>query len=257
MLKRKLLVIGIGAGNPDHVTIEAVEAMNRASVFFIPDKGDEKTELASLRRTILERFMRHDSYRIVPFSVPKRNRSDAYERDVDEWHAAIEEMHETLIAHELGEDETGAFLVWGDPMLYDSTLRIIDRIAAGGKIALDYAVIPGITSLQVLAARHRIVLNAIGRPVTITTGRRLAEDLPGSAGSVAVMLDGQNAYGDVDEDMDIWWGAYLGMPDEILVSGRLADVADEIREKRESARRDKGWIMDSYILKRRERDDPG
>ena len=252
MLKRKLLVIGIGAGNPDHVTIEAVEAMNRASVFFIPDKGEEKTELASLRRTILDRFMRHDSYRMVPFSVPKRDRSGAYERDVNSWHAAIGEIYETLIAHELGEDETGAFLVWGDPMLYDSTLRIIDRIIARGKIALDHEVIPGITSLQVLAARHRIVLNAIGKPVTITTGRRLAEDLPDSAGSVAVMLDGQNAYGDIAEDVDIWWGAYLGMPDEILVSGRLADVAGEIREKRETARREKGWIMDSYILKRRE-----
>jgi precorrin-6A synthase len=251
MLKRKLLVIGIGAGNPDHVTIEAVEAMNRASVFFIPDKGDEKTGLASLRRTILQRFMRHDSYRMVPFSVPKRNRSDAYERDVNDWHAAIEDVHETLLAHELGEDETGAFLVWGDPMLYDSTLRIIDRIVARGTIALDYDVIPGITSLQVLAAHHRIVLNAIGRPVMITTGRRLAEDLPGSAGSVAVMLDGKNAYGAIAEDMDIWWGAYLGMPDEILVSGRLSDVADEIREKRENARDEKGWIMDSYILKRR------
>lgn len=252
MLKRKLLVIGIGAGNPDHVTIEAIEAMNRASVFFIPDKGEEKTELALLRRAIVERFMRHDSYRMVPFSVPKRNRSDAYEQDVRDWHEAIEEVHEALLAHELGEDETGAFLVWGDPMLYDSTLRIIDRIIARGKIALDHEVIPGITSLQVLAARHRIVLNAIGKPVTITTGRRLAEDLPDSAGSVAVMLDGQNAYGDIAEDVDIWWGAYLGMPDEILVSGRLADVAGEIREKRETARREKGWIMDSYILKRRE-----
>lgn len=253
MLRRKLLVIGIGAGNPEHMTIEAIEAMNRAAVFFIPEKGEEKTELASLRRTIVERFMRHDSYRMMSFSVPKRSSSDVYERDVREWHDAIEEEHETLLTHELGEDETGAFLVWGDPMLYDSTLRIVDRIVARGNITLDYEVIPGITSLQVLAARHRIVLNAIGKPVTITTGRRLAEDLPKSAGSIAVMLDGQNAYGDVVEDMDIWWGAYLGMPDEILVSGRLADVADEIRNKRENARREKGWIMDSYILKRREK----
>ena len=252
MLRRKLLVIGIGAGNPEHMTIEAIEAMNRATVFFIPEKGEEKTELASLRRTIVERFMRHDSYRMMSFSVPKRSSSDVYERDVKEWHDAIEEEHEKLLTHELGEDETGAFLVWGDPMLYDSTLRIVDRIVARGNITLDYEVIPGITSLQVLAARHRIVLNAIGKPVTITTGRRLAEDLPKSADSVAVMLDGQNAYGDVVEDMDIWWGAYLGMPDEILVSGRLADVAGEIREKRETARREKGWIMDSYILKRRE-----
>ena len=75
---------------------------------------------------------------------------------------------------QMAEGECGAFLVWGDPTLYDSTLRIIRRILSKG-FALEYEVIPGITAVQALAAQHRIALNSIGEPVLITTGRRIAK----------------------------------------------------------------------------------
>jgi len=50
--------------------------------------------------------------------------------------------------------------------------------------------------------------------------------------------------------MRIWWGAYVGTPDEILVSGDLAEVGDRIQELRAAARARKGWIMDTYLLRR-------
>ena len=53
-----------------------------------------------------------------------------------------------------------------------------------------------------------------------------------------------------DEGMEIHWGAYLGMDDEILVSGRVGEVADEIVRRRAEARERKGWIMDAYLLRR-------
>ncbi len=65
------------------------------------------------------------------------------------------------------------------------------------------------------------------------------------------MLDGELAFRTVDQDMDIYWGAYLGTPDELLISGRLVDVAGEIEKVRAEARARKGWIMDTYLLKRR------
>ena len=46
---RKILLIGIGAGNPDYLTIQAVDALNRVDVFFVPDKGAEKAALRRLR----------------------------------------------------------------------------------------------------------------------------------------------------------------------------------------------------------------
>ena len=139
--------------------------------------------------------------------------------------------------------------MWGDPSLYDSTLRILERIRATG-VALDYEVIPGISSVQVLTAQHRVPLNRIGEPVLITTGRKLTDGFPDDVGSVVVMLDGEQSFRRVDPELDIYWGAYLGTADEILISGRLADVRDEIEARREQARQRHGWIMDCYLLRR-------
>ncbi len=97
---------------------------------------------------------------------------------------------EERIERELGEDQCGAFLVWGDPSLYDSTLRIVAQITSRARIAFEYEVIPGITSIQALAARHRIPLNGIGESVLITTGRKLSAGLSESIEKIVVMLDG-------------------------------------------------------------------
>ncbi|MEV0717996.1 precorrin-6A synthase (deacetylating), partial [Asanoa sp. NPDC050611] len=139
-------------------------------------------------------------------------------------------------------------LVWGDPALFDSTIGILDDIDG---VAFTYTVIPGISSVSALAARHRIGLNRVGRAVQITTGRRLAaEGMPTDVDDLVVMLDSRNAYREVEGDVDIYWGAYLGTPDEILRAGRLADVKDEIDGVRAAARARKGWIMDTYLLRR-------
>jgi precorrin-6A synthase len=54
----------------------------------------------------------------------------------------------------------------------------------------------------------------------------------------------------VPADTEIYWGAYLGTKDEILVSGTVADVAGQIQAARGEARERKGWIMDTYLLRR-------
>jgi precorrin-6A synthase len=118
-------------------------------------------------------------------------------------------------------------------------------------LALDIEVIPGISSVQVLAARHRIALNQIGESVMLTTGRKLAEGFPAALGSVVVLLDGAQSFAGLTEpDLDIYWGAYLGTEHEILVSGKLASVKHEIESLRARARAHHGWIMDTYLLRK-------
>lgn len=251
-MKRKIFIVGMGAGNPEHVTMQAIDALNQASVFFIPNKGEGKAELASLRRDICERFVANKAYRLVDYDVPVRNSSASYRQDVKDWHDEIERVIERLLIEKLGEEERGAFLSWGDPSLYDSVLRILERIAAGGKVELDYEVIPGITSVQALAAAHRIPLNRIGESVLITTGRKLAEGLPEHAESVVVMLDGQAAFRSVDGDTYIYWGANIGTEHEVLVGGTLKEVMGEIERAREAVRKQSGWVMDTYLLKKRD-----
>ncbi|RUX04895.1 precorrin-6A synthase (deacetylating) [Mesorhizobium sp. M8A.F.Ca.ET.059.01.1.1] len=252
---RKLLVIGIGAGNPDHMTVQAISGLNRADVLFIPDKGADKTELADLRRGICDRFVTNPTSRRVEFDVPVRAEpTSSYRSTVDDWHEAIAVIYEGLIRDEIAGDGCGAFLIWGDPSLYDSALRILERVRLRGNVAFELEVIPGITAIQALAASHKTALNRIGDPVLITTGRRLIEQgMPDNAGSAVVMLDGKCAFNTLaDQDLFIQWGAYLGTPDEIIISGRLGDVGAEIEKRRDEARKDKGWIMDTYLLRKPE-----
>lgn len=254
---KTILVIGIGAGNPEYITVQAVKALNRVDVFFLMDKGSDKDALNRLRKDICERYITDRHYRIVEALNPERQREGvAYRQAVDNLNSEKQQTFERLIAEELAEGECGAFLVWGDPSLYDSTMRILDAIIEGGRHELQYEVIPGITSVQALTARHRTSLNHIGRSVQITTGRRLAEGFPENADSVVVMLDAENTYTSLqDQDFDIYWGAYLGTPDEILIAGKLRDVAQEIERVRKAAREANGWIMDTYLLKRSGQDD--
>ncbi|HTE80822.1 MAG TPA: SAM-dependent methyltransferase, partial [Reyranella sp.] len=49
---KKILIIGIGAGDPDFVTMQAVKALNTVDVFFILEKGAAKDGMMELRREI-------------------------------------------------------------------------------------------------------------------------------------------------------------------------------------------------------------
>ncbi|MEV6662215.1 precorrin-6A synthase (deacetylating) [Streptomyces nigra] len=255
---RTIHVIGIGAGDPEQLTLQAVRALRDTDVFFILDKGEVKSDLTGLRRGMLDAHVPEGTYRIVEARDPDRDRSAggaAYSPAVGDWRSARAGIYARLIAEELGEDETGAFLVWGDPALYDSTLAILEEVLASGTVAFAYDVIPGISSVSSLAARHRTGLNRVARPVQITTGRRLAEGFPDGVDDVVVMLDAHQRFRQyADEDLDIYWGAYLGTPDEILVSGPIAEAAPRIERLRAEARERKGWIMDTYLLRRNPRE---
>jgi precorrin-6A synthase len=242
---RRIHVIGIGAGDPAYVTAQAVEALNDTQVFFAMDKGVQKGDLVALRREICERFIREPGYRFVELPDPERAKDGDYRQAVADWHAARSAVWADAIEAELAPGGVGAFLAWGDPSLYDSTLRILETVAA--RVDIDYDVVPGITAIQALTARHRIPLNDVGEPVLVTTGRQLRDN--GLSGSAVVMLDGDCSFLSCPPRTRIWWGAYLGTPDELLVSGAVGEVGAEIESLRAEARARHGWIMDTYLLR--------
>ncbi|MFI7014735.1 precorrin-6A synthase (deacetylating) [Streptomyces sp. NPDC050164] len=255
---RKIHVIGIGAGDPDQLTLQAVRALRSTDVFFVLDKGEVTADLTRLRRDMLDAHIPDGTYRVVEARDPERDRTAggaAYSPAVGDWRSARARIYERLIGEELGAEETGAFLVWGDPALYDSTLGILEEVLERGVVVFEYDVVPGVSSVSALAARHRTGLSRVARPVQITTGRRLAEGFPEGVDDVVVMLDAQRAFRRyVQDDVDIYWGAYIGTPDEILVSGPIAEAAPRIERLRAEARERKGWVMDTYLLRRRPRD---
>ena len=253
---KTLLIIGIGAGDPDYLTVQAINALNRTDVFFLMDKGSAKDSLIGLRKTICERFIQGHDYRFASAECPERV------RDVADYHGSVvdlnqdkQQVFEGMLREQLGDGETGAFLVWGDPALYDSTLRIVDNIVRNSSEPIAVEVIPGITSLQALAAKHKVCFNSIGQAFQIPPARRLAEGcFPEGVDSVLVMLDAHDTYRRfVAQDMHIYWGAYIGTPDEVLIAGPLAEVAETIHRRRAELREQHGWIMDSYLLRKSEK----
>lgn len=248
---RSILVVGIGAGDPEQITVQAIRALRRAEVVFVVEKGASADELADARREILARYAR--APRVVALADPSRDRdARAYREAVEDWRRRRATVWERAIGSELDEDGCGAFLAWGDPAIYDSTVAVLEEVRARGRVAFDYEVIPGISSLQALAARHRVPWTRVGGAVQITTGRRLAEGLPREADDVLVMLDSGCAFSRFagEEDLEIYWGAYVGTDEEILISGKVSEVAGEIERCRTRARERKGWVMDSYLLRR-------
>jgi precorrin-6A synthase len=246
-----LHLIGIGTGNPDHLTREAIRVLNGADLLLVPQKGDDKADLADLRRMICAQVLEHD-VPIVGFDLPTRAADRPYLDAVNDWHDAIAECWRAKIAEHLPRGGHVGLMVWGDPSLYDSSLRIAARLPAAG-LPMRTHVVPGITSLQVLTAAHGIALNRLAGPVTITTGRRLRDTgWPNGAERVAVMLDKGGAFEVLEgDDYFIWWGAYLGMAAQMLISGPLRNVAGEILARRAQARAAQGWIMDIYLIERR------
>jgi precorrin-6A synthase len=252
---RTILVIGIGAGNPDYLTVQAINAMNRAEVFFMPDKGAEKAGLNAIRLGMLERFVPQGGYRLVEFEIPSRRQAVTaeYRASVEEWRDKVEAAYHRMFA-ELDEDGIGAFLVWGDPAIYDGTLRILkDMQAAGWELEIE--VIPGISAPQALAAQHQVTLNRVGEAITITTGRRVGEGEADDLSSAVVMLDNHQVFQRFAEsETEIFWGAYLGTADEILVAGKVSEVQAEIDQKRREAQARHGWIMDTYMIRKPQKD---
>ncbi|MDO4631652.1 MAG: precorrin-6A synthase (deacetylating) [Corynebacterium sp.] len=240
---RRIMVIGIGAGSPDHLTLGAIKALQQADVVIAIDKGEEKHDLLGLRKEILAAHNSTVPLRTV-LDPPRNRKPDDYYAEVQRWHQARAEAVEQAIVDATDADGTAAILVWGDPALYDSTLRILERFST----PIAITVIPGITAIQALTAAHHIVLNRIGEEIVITTGRKLMDGARHR--NCIVMLDGGTAWLTASTPHTyMWWGAYLGTDKEIIRSGPAQEIGSEVAKLKTHLRQQHGWIMDIYMLR--------
>lgn len=242
-------MVGIGTGDPAQLTGEAAAALGSVDYVIAAAKGPADP-LLDVRRRLCDAL----GVDLVAVPDPERDRdagstaSEAgYTGAVRDWHQARTAAYEEILLARPGDV---AFLVWGDPAFYDSTLRIVESLAERGRVRFSYDVLPGISSPQLLAARHRIVLHRVGEPVLVTTGRRLAETVAAGHRNIVVMLDGHLACLDLElADWQIWWGANLGADREELVAGTLGEVADTLRARRAALKAESGWVMDTYLVR--------
>jgi precorrin-6A synthase len=240
---RRLRVIGFGMG-PQHVTPEAAHALWACDFVVAFAKGDDDP-LLKVRAEVCRQY---GDPPLVTIADPERDRAAGdYDGAVRDWHAARVEALRAVLAERPGDV---GMLVWGDPSLYDSTLRLVAALDG-----LDVTVVPGISAPQLLAARHGIVLHEVGRPVHVTTARRLPEAVAAGQDDIVVMLSSDAVLHTLAglADWTIWWGANLGAPGERLVAGRVGDVLPQLGASRRSARGEDGWVMDVFRLRRPDR----
>ena len=256
---KKIYLIGIGPGEPDYLTVQAIETMKKVDVFFILEKNGERgyEDFVKMRAEILEKYLESGTYRVIYAKIPERRKGGKpYKEGVKIWRQQKAEIFTGLINDEMKDGESGAILAWGDPSLYDGHIEILQHLLKTKRVRFEYEVIPGITCIQVLTANHKIPLNRIGERIVITTGRNLKKYAPDEIVNTVVLLDNYSAFKHVqDTDIDIYWGGYLGTEDEMLLSGKLQDVIEELKEIRKKAKKKKGWLMDTYILRKPEGDD--
>ncbi|NEV64458.1 precorrin-6A synthase (deacetylating) [Thiorhodococcus minor] len=253
---KKLYLIGMGPGGPEYLTIQAIETLKRTDVFFMLEKeGKGKEALLQMREHILTHYLGESGYRVVIATSPQRRmEADGYKEGVKVWHDEKRALFERLVDEELEEGQSGALLLWGDPGIYDQTVSLVADLAASSGGTLDFEIIPGITSVQMLTARHKIPMNRVGESITITTGRHAENCDPADLDNAVVMLDYNASFQRFKgQDMDVYWAGYLGCPDEILVSGPVDEVSDDLLATKAAVREKKGWLMDIYLLRRRQR----
>jgi precorrin-6A synthase len=246
----RVRILGVGMG-PQHVTPEVAEALRSVDYVLAVFKGADD-QLLALRWAIVDAYT-DGSVDVVAVRDPERDRTpdlDAagYQRAVADWHDARAEAYADVLRQRGG---TAAVLVLGDPSLYDSTIRVIERIQTLG-LPVEFDVLPGISAPQALAARHRIVLNEVGHPVHVTTGRLLQEAVAAGQDNIVAMLNPPPERFDVTglDDWMVWWAANLGASSERLIAGRFGDVDRQIAKARAQARAEAGFVMDIYLFRR-------
>lgn len=240
-MARRVFVIGMGPGGFGQLTLDAVDAMNEVDVFLVGDHSDDAPDLVWLRSELIRRHVAR-AHRVITVLDPGRDHPPP--DDLDDARLATYGQ----ILGGLSDDLTVGFLAWGDPVTYDSILRVVDALRSAHP--LDVKVIPGVSAPQVLAAAHQIALD--GRAVHITTGPRLLSDYDPGLGDVVVLNDPDlTCRGLAEEfpDLEIFWGAFLGTEDQVLANGPLRQVLPDLVDLRDKLQAHHGWLNDTYLLR--------
>jgi precorrin-6A synthase len=253
--RRRIRIIGVGPGDPEQVTLAAVAAIRSVDFFVVTDKsGTAKAgmpdPLVGARERLLDRHLDRPAT-VVRIQDAPRQRRDEFVGSDEEYDAEVRAGHEARLdryAAALAEhDGDAGFLVWGDPAFYDSTIPVVEALA--GRMDVEVDVVPGISSVQLLAARHRLVLHEGERPLHVTTARAVHEAVEAGQGNLVVMLNRVVELPGL-EGWSIWWGGNLGTEQEELVAGRVGEVLPEIEAARSRLAAAAGWVMDIYLLRR-------
>ncbi|GAA2179698.1 precorrin-2 C(20)-methyltransferase [Brooklawnia cerclae] len=167
----RLIGVGVGPGNPEYLTLQAVRVLEAADVILVPategsagSEGRAEAVVCAACPQVADRIRR------IPFSMGERRGVGPVR--AESWRASARAAIE---AFEAGA-RTVAFATIGDPSVY-STFSYLRASVAERMPAVGFELVPGITAMQALAA-------AAGRP--LVEGREVLALVPATIGPQAV-----------------------------------------------------------------------
>ena len=141
----RLIGVGVGPGDPEHLTLKAIAALRDADRVFVPETDTSDGGAGRAERIV------------APHVAAERIARLAFAMRDDEARAGNWDRAGAAIAEVVRAGGTAAFATIGDPNLY-STFSYVAETVRELVPGLVVETIPGITALQELASRSGTVL---------------------------------------------------------------------------------------------------
>ncbi|MDQ7834649.1 MAG: precorrin-2 C(20)-methyltransferase [Humidesulfovibrio sp.] len=207
-----LFGIGVGPGDPELITLKAVNRLKQVDVVFAA--ASTKNE-ASLAQSIAAPHLREGVTVIrldFPMTRDEAVLASAWRKNAD------------IVAGQLALGKDAAFLTLGDPLTY-STFGYLLRTLNGLLSQIPVQVIPGVTSYQAAAAFTGRVLAESGENLAVVSGVAEEAELERilSAADSAVIL---KAYRNMPTIRRVL--AKLGLADSAVFVTRLGHEGEEV-----------------------------
>ncbi len=183
--------IGTGPGDPDLITIKAVNILKKVDVIFAASSIKNKHSLA------LDIVLPHISEGSDTRSLPFQMSNNEAEREI------LWEQNAKLIISELKSGKSVAFLTLGDPLTY-STFGYLMKIIKQREPEIKIISVPGITSYQAAAARLNMPLVEGEESLLITSGARGGNELRKHGASIesVVLLKAYKNISDINSALE-------------------------------------------------------
>lgn len=141
----KLFCVGCGPGDPELLTIRALNLIKEADVIFVPTSKSDKPSIAL---SIVAKYI-NKTTKIINLVFPMIKDKDSLK---DYW-----EKNTSVISQMVRTGKKTLYLTVGDPSLYSTWIYIHRELKKNHK-DIQIEIIPGITSIFAFAAESKISL---------------------------------------------------------------------------------------------------
>jgi len=237
MKKGILYGVGIGPGDPELITLKAVNIIRRVDVIFAPSSSKNTYSLAL---DIVAPYLRKD-VEVIKLSFPMTKQKNILE---DAW----TKNAKTIMSY-INNGKNGAFITLGDPLTY-STFGYIKRIIRKSYPDTVIKIVPGITSYHAAAAVSGRILAESEESFVVMSGAMGAKKLKEIIEHVdhAVMLKVYRKYREIIETI-----SELGLTEDCVLVSKCGLEGEEIIENLRKIKQTPPYLSLLIIDKKRKR----